>query len=71
MQKAMAYRAVTCMLKLSVAQFLEKHSTEHIIKQLNKVYSNHPSKINVTISSLQFSSIEKEDGNQAWINLVG
>ena len=55
----------------AVAQFLEKHSTKHVIKQLNKVYSNHPSKINETISSLQFSSIEKDDGNQAWINLVG
>jgi len=45
----------------AVAQFLEKHSTEHITKQLNEVYSNHSAEINETISSLQFSSIEKEE----------
>ena len=45
----------------AVAQFLETHSTEHITKQLNEVYSSEPSELSSTISSLQFSSIEKEE----------
>ncbi len=45
----------------AVSQFLETHSTEHITKQLNEVYSSQSSEINSTISSLQFSSLEKEE----------
>lgn len=45
----------------AVAQFLKTHSTEHITKQLNEVYSSEPSELNSTISSLQLSSIEKEE----------
>jgi len=45
----------------AVAQFLETHSTEHITKLLNEVYSSQSSEINSTISSLQFTSLEKEE----------
>ena len=45
----------------AVAQFLEQHPADHITKQLNEVYSTEPSKLNNTISTLQFSSIEKEE----------
>ncbi len=45
----------------AVAQFIEKHSTEYITKQLDEVYSNQSAEINGTISSLQFNSIEKEE----------
>ena len=45
----------------AVAQFLETHSTDHITKQLNEVYSNHLAEINSTILALQCSSIEKEE----------
>ncbi len=45
----------------AVAQFLETHSTEHITKQLNEVYSSQSAKINSTISSLQSFSLEKEE----------
>lgn len=46
---------------LAVAQFLKTHSTEHITRQLNEIYAKESSKINSTISSLQFSSLEKEE----------
>ena len=45
----------------AVAQFLETHSTDHITKQLNEVYSSQSAEINSTISLLQFSSLEKEE----------
>ena len=45
----------------AVAQFLETHSTEHITKQLNMVYSSQSAEINSTISALQFGSLEKEE----------
>jgi metal-responsive CopG/Arc/MetJ family transcriptional regulator len=45
----------------AVAQFLEKHPTDHITKLLNKVYTNQNSKLNKTFSAMQFNSIEKEE----------
>ena len=45
----------------AVAQFLEKRSTDHITKRLNKVYANQNSKLNKAFSSMQFNSIEKEE----------
>ncbi|MCD6535348.1 MAG: hypothetical protein J7L25_14920 [Deltaproteobacteria bacterium] len=45
----------------AVAQFLEKHSSEQITKQLDKVYAAHLLKIDATISSLQLNSLEKEE----------
>jgi metal-responsive CopG/Arc/MetJ family transcriptional regulator len=45
----------------AVAQFLEQHSSDHITKQLNEVYSSEPAKLNETLSTMQFTSIEKEE----------
>jgi metal-responsive CopG/Arc/MetJ family transcriptional regulator len=45
----------------AVGQFLEKHSRDHITRQLNEVYSDKPGQINEIVSALQFSSIEKEE----------
>jgi hypothetical protein len=45
----------------AVAQFLEQHSSELITKQLNEIYSSEPAKLNETLSTMQFSSIEKEE----------
>lgn len=45
----------------AVAQFLATHSTDHITKQLDEVYSSQSAVINSTISSLQVSSLEKEE----------
>ncbi|MCK5245171.1 MAG: hypothetical protein KAJ90_07870 [Desulfobacterales bacterium] len=45
----------------AVEQFLEQHSSEHITKQLNEVYSSEPAKLNETLSTMQFTSIEKEE----------
>lgn len=44
----------------AVAQFLEQHSSDHITKQLNKIYSSEPAKLNETLSTMQFTSIERE-----------
>lgn len=44
----------------AVAQFLEQHPADYITKQLNKVYSVESSRLNKTLSTMQFSSIEKE-----------
>jgi metal-responsive CopG/Arc/MetJ family transcriptional regulator len=44
----------------AIAQFLEHHPADHITNQLNKVYKGKKSKLNSTVSSLQFHSIEKE-----------
>ena len=44
----------------AVAKFLEQHPDDHITNQLNKVYANQNSKLNKTLSSMQFNSIEKE-----------
>ena len=45
----------------AVAQFLEQHPTDHITKQLNEIYSTESAKLDDTISTMQFSSIEKEE----------
>ena len=45
----------------AVTQFLATHSTDHITKQLNAVYSSQPAKLNETLASMQFSSIEKDE----------
>jgi metal-responsive CopG/Arc/MetJ family transcriptional regulator len=44
----------------AVAQFLEQHPTDYITKQLNEVYSDKSSKLDQTLSTIQFNSIEKE-----------
>ncbi len=44
----------------AVEQFLEQHPTDHITKQLNEVYSDQSSKLDQTLSTIQFNSIEKE-----------
>ena len=44
----------------AVAKFLEQHPDDHITNQLNKVYANQNSKLNKTLFSMQFNSIEKE-----------
>jgi len=45
----------------AVAQFLEQHPSDYITKKLNKVYDHQDSKLNKTLSSMQFNSIEKEE----------
>jgi len=45
----------------AVARFLEQHPSDLITKQLNKIYSKEFSKLDDTVSTLQFSSIEKEE----------
>ena len=45
----------------AVAQFLEQQPSDHITKQLNEVYSSEPAKLNKTLSTMQFTSIEKEE----------
>ncbi|MEN8174100.1 MAG: ChpI protein [Chloroflexota bacterium] len=45
----------------AIAQFLEQHPSDHITKQLNEIYSGESAKLNETISTMQFNSIEKEE----------
>ena len=45
----------------AISQFLEQHPADHITNQLNQVYKSKKSKLNNTVSSLQFHSIEKEE----------
>ncbi len=45
----------------AVALFLEQNPSDHITKQLDKVYSNQDSKLDKTVSSMQYNSIEKEE----------
>lgn len=45
----------------AVAQFLEQHPSKLITKQLDEIYSSEPAKLNETLSTMQFSSIEKEE----------
>lgn len=45
----------------AVAQFLEKHPADHITKQLNEIYSAESAKLDDTIRTMQFSSIDKEE----------
>ncbi len=44
----------------AVAQFLEQHPTDYITKQLNEVYPDKSSKLDKTLSTMQFNSVEKE-----------
>lgn len=45
----------------AVHQYLEQHSSDHITKQLDEVYSSEPAKVDEALSKIQFSSIEKEE----------
>lgn len=45
----------------AVAQFLEQHPSGLITKQLDEIYSAEPARLNETISTMQFSSIKKEE----------
>ncbi len=45
----------------AVAEYLKQHPADHITKQLNEVYSSEPTELNETLSTMQFSSIEKEE----------
>ena len=45
----------------AITQFLEQHPADHITNQLNEVYKDRKSNLNNTVSTLQFSSIEKEE----------
>ena len=45
----------------AVAQYLEMHPSDHITKQLDEIYSSEPAELNKTLSSMQFSSIKKEE----------
>jgi len=45
----------------AIAQFLDQHPADHITTQLNNIYKGNQSKLNQTISALQFHSIEKEE----------
>ena len=45
----------------AVALFLKQHPSDHITKQLNKVYSKSSADLNETLSAMQFSSIKKEE----------
>ena len=44
-----------------IAQFLELHPDDYITSKLNKVHKRKEAKLNQTVSSLQFHSIEKEE----------
>lgn len=45
----------------AVAQYLEVYPSDLITKQLNEVYSSEPVELNEVLSSMQFSSLEKEE----------
>ena len=45
----------------AVAKFIEQYPSDHLTNQLNKVYTNQDSKLNKTLSTMQFNSIEKEE----------
>ena len=45
----------------AVAQSREQHPADHITKQLNEIYSTESAKLDETTSTMQFSSIEKEE----------
>jgi metal-responsive CopG/Arc/MetJ family transcriptional regulator len=45
----------------AVAKFLEQHPSDFITKQLDEIYSSEPAKLNGTIATMQFGSIEKEE----------
>ena len=46
---------------MDLAQFLEQHTSDHITKQLNEVYSSETAKLNNKLSIMQFVTIEKEE----------
>jgi len=45
----------------AVALFLKQHPSDHITKQLNKVYSSNSADLDEALSKMQFSSIQKEE----------
>lgn len=45
----------------ALAHFLEQHPSDHITKQLDAIYSTESAKLNDTLSTMQFNSIEKEE----------
>ncbi len=45
----------------AIAQFLDQHPADHITSQLNDIYKGKQTKLNKTVSALQFHSIEKEE----------
>jgi len=45
----------------AVEQYLEVHPSDHITKQLNEVYSSEQAELNEMLSTMQFSSIEREE----------
>jgi metal-responsive CopG/Arc/MetJ family transcriptional regulator len=45
----------------AVEQYLEAHPSDHITKQLNEVYSSGQAELNEMLSTMQFSSIEREE----------
>ncbi len=45
----------------AIEQFLDQNPADHITIQLNKVHQAKDSKLNKTVASLQFHSIEKEE----------
>lgn len=45
----------------AIEQYLKTHPSDHITKQLNEVYSSKQAILNEMLSTMQFSSIEKEE----------
>ncbi len=45
----------------AIAQFLDQHPADYITSQLNNIYKDKQTKVNKTVSALQFHSIEKEE----------
>lgn len=45
----------------AVANFLEQQLTGQITKQLDDIYANNSSTLNRPLSTMQFSSMEKEE----------
>jgi metal-responsive CopG/Arc/MetJ family transcriptional regulator len=45
----------------AIEHYLEIHPSDHITKQLNEVYSSKQAELNEMLSTIQFSSIEKEE----------
>jgi metal-responsive CopG/Arc/MetJ family transcriptional regulator len=45
----------------AVALFLEQHPSDHITRQLDEIYSTESAKLDDAVSTMQFSSIEKEE----------
>ncbi len=45
----------------AIAHYLENHPADHITKQLDALYSQKSSKLNNTLSAMQFMSVKKEE----------